>query len=190
MSRQAESTLPALLGIDGQVRVQVRLVPDSNTGEDPSAQGNNTLTSADVMTVNKVLTMELSPNRVEENSGSRIALRVNRSGRWTTEEIFTLTATGDSRIMVPASITIPANQSGAIIYMSIADNELLDDNETIDAFYELSRMEGIIPALESSHAVAYALKLAKEVGKGSILINLSGRGDKDMDYVIEKYGIR
>ena len=65
-----------------------------------------------------------------------------------------------------------------------------DDEETIDAFFDLSRMEGIIPAIESAHAVAYALKLAKEMGRGSILINLSGRGDKDMDYVIENYGIR
>ncbi len=67
---------------------------------------------------------------------------------------------------------------------------VVDDEETINAFYTLSRLEGIIPAIESSHAVAYAMKLAKEMGKGSILINLSGRGDKDMDYIIERYGIR
>ena len=57
-------------------------------------------------------------------------------------------------------------------------------------FYELSRLEGIIPAIESAHAVAYAIKLAKKMKKGSILVNLSGRGDKDMDYIIEKYGVR
>lgn len=68
--------------------------------------------------------------------------------------------------------------------------DVVDDEETIDAFFKLSRLEGIIPAIESSHAVAYAMKLAKKMGKGSILINLSGRGDKDMDYIIEKYGIR
>ncbi len=68
--------------------------------------------------------------------------------------------------------------------------DVVDDEETINAFYALSRMEGIIPAIESSHAVAYAMKLAKKMGQGSILINLSGRGDKDMDYIIEKYGIR
>lgn len=68
--------------------------------------------------------------------------------------------------------------------------DVVDDEETIDAFFTLSRMEGIIPAIESSHAVAYGIKLAKKMKKGSILINLSGRGDKDMDYVIEKYGIR
>ena len=68
--------------------------------------------------------------------------------------------------------------------------DVVDDEETIDAFFKLSRMEGIIPAIESAHAVAYGMKLAKVMGKGSILINLSGRGDKDMDYIIEKYGIR
>ncbi len=68
--------------------------------------------------------------------------------------------------------------------------DVISDDETIDAFYTLARLEGIIPAIESAHAVAYGMKLAKEMGKGSILINLSGRGDKDMDYIIENYGIR
>ena len=68
--------------------------------------------------------------------------------------------------------------------------DVVNDDDTIDAFFELSRQEGIIPAIESAHAVAYGIKLAKQMGKGSVLINLSGRGDKDMDYIIEKYGIR
>ncbi len=68
--------------------------------------------------------------------------------------------------------------------------DVINDDDTIDAFFELSRLEGIIPAIESAHAVAYGIKLAKTMGKGSVLINLSGRGDKDMDYIIEKYGIR
>ncbi|MBN2685756.1 MAG: tryptophan synthase subunit beta [Pontiellaceae bacterium] len=62
------------------------------------------------------------------------------------------------------------------------------DIECADAFFKLCRHEGIIPAIESSHAVSYALQLAKEMGKGSILVNLSGRGDKDLDYVIENWG--
>jgi len=68
--------------------------------------------------------------------------------------------------------------------------DVIGDEDTIDAFYELSRLEGIIPAIESAHAVAYAIKLAKKMGKGSILVCLSGRGDKDMDYIIKEYGIR
>ena len=66
--------------------------------------------------------------------------------------------------------------------------ETATDEEAVDAFFKLSRYEGIIPALESAHAVAYAMRRAKEMGKGSIFVNLSGRGDKDLDYVIEKYG--
>ena len=65
---------------------------------------------------------------------------------------------------------------------------LCDDDEAIDAFYKLSKLEGIIPALESAHAVAYAMKLAKSLNKDkTILINLSGRGDKDIDFVVENY---
>lgn len=63
------------------------------------------------------------------------------------------------------------------------------DDDAIQAFFELSRTDGIIPAIESAHAVAYAVKLAQETGKGkTILVNLSGRGDKDIDFVIDNYG--
>jgi len=59
-----------------------------------------------------------------------------------------------------------------------------DDTEALEAFDLLSRREGIIPALESAHAVSYAVKLAKELGKdGLMIVNLSGRGDKDVDTV-------
>ena len=66
--------------------------------------------------------------------------------------------------------------------------EGVTDEEAVQAFFALSKYEGIIPALESSHAVAFAMKKAKEMKKGSILATLSGRGDKDVDYVVEHYG--
>ena len=62
------------------------------------------------------------------------------------------------------------------------------DKDCLDSFFELSKLEGIIPALESAHAVAYACKLAQEKPRQSILVNLSGRGDKDIDFVVENYG--
>ena len=69
-----------------------------------------------------------------------------------------------------------------------ATYEYATDKEAVDAFYELSKMEGIIPALESSHAVAYGLKLAKTLKpEQSILINVSGRGDKDIDFVLKEF---
>lgn len=67
---------------------------------------------------------------------------------------------------------------------------LIDDEECLNAFYTLSKTEGIIPALESAHAVAYAMKLAKICEKDEIiLVNLSGRGDKDIEFVAENYGV-
>jgi tryptophan synthase beta chain len=68
------------------------------------------------------------------------------------------------------------------------DYETVDDKEALDAFFALSRLEGIIPAIESAHALAYALRMAKEGAMGSIIVNLSGRGDKDAEYIIGRYG--
>lgn len=68
--------------------------------------------------------------------------------------------------------------SGRAEYVTVTDEEALR------AFHELSRTEGILPALESAHAVAYAMKIAPEMDKDEIIIvNLSGRGDKDLDIV-------
>lgn len=61
-----------------------------------------------------------------------------------------------------------------------------NDNAALDAFFKLSRLEGIIPALESCHAVSYAMKLAKKMRTDqNIIVTLSGRGDKDIDQVIK-----
>ena len=66
-----------------------------------------------------------------------------------------------------------------------------NDVEAMEAFHLLTKLEGIIPALESSHAVAYAMKLAKEIGDSrTILVNLSGRGDKDIETVARIEGIQ
>ncbi len=64
----------------------------------------------------------------------------------------------------------------------------ISDKEAIDAFFMLSKNEGIIPAIESSHALAYALKIAPDLKGKKILVNLSGRGDKDIDFVVENFG--
>jgi len=75
--------------------------------------------------------------------------------------------------------------SGRAEYVSITDDEALN------AFHALTRMEGIMPALESAHAVAYAMKLAPTLPKEQVLlVNLSGRGDKDMNTVAERSGLK
>jgi len=75
--------------------------------------------------------------------------------------------------------------SGRAEYVAITDDEALD------AFHALTRMEGIMPALESAHAVAYAMKLAPTLSRTKVLlVNLSGRGDKDMNTVAERSGMK
>jgi len=75
--------------------------------------------------------------------------------------------------------------SGRANYVSITDGEALD------AFHALTRIEGIIPALESSHALAYAARLAQTLDKGrNIVVSLSGRGDKDIHTVAAREGIK
>jgi tryptophan synthase beta chain len=74
--------------------------------------------------------------------------------------------------------------SGRAKYVAVTDDEALD------AFHRLTRIEGIIPALESSHAIAHVIKMAPEMGREQILlINLSGRGDKDMHTVASREGL-
>jgi tryptophan synthase beta chain len=64
------------------------------------------------------------------------------------------------------------------------------DDEALEAFHLLCRIEGIIPALESSHAVAHAMKMARDMPKDKVLlVNLSGRGDKDMSTVARYSGL-
>ena len=63
--------------------------------------------------------------------------------------------------------------------------DTVTDQEAVDAFFELSRLEGIIPALESSHAIAMAIKMSKNIKNKKILISLSGRGDKDVDFILK-----
>jgi len=72
------------------------------------------------------------------------------------------------------------HDAGRVEYTSVSDDEALE------AFQTLSKLEGIIPALESAHAIAHALKVASEMKSTQIIIvNLSGRGDKDVDTVRE-----
>jgi len=71
-----------------------------------------------------------------------------------------------------------------------AEYHAIDDTACLDAFMKLSRLEGIIPALESAHALAWVMQEAKNLGSEThVLINMSGRGDKDVDFVAEKLSL-
>ena len=90
---------------------------------------------------------------------------------------------------IASGLDYPAVGPEHAFYHSIKRVEYttITDNETLEAFKLLSRYEGIIPALESAHAVAYAIKQARNNITGDILVNLSGRGDKDIDFLVQHY---
>ena len=131
VNRQTEITLPQLLGIDGNTQLQVRVVPDSEAGEPSTAQANNTVFGDKTIWLNKLTYCELTPQRIEENGGTNVALKVSRSGSWANAETFTVSATADSRVSFPETITIPANQSAVVVNVRVTDNTELDDNSTI-----------------------------------------------------------
>ena len=131
VSRQVEINLPALLGIDGDANLQVCIIPDSNAGEAPSAQKNNTQAGEGTLHINKTLTFVLSPLRIDENSAANIAVKLNRSGNWAKEQTFAIASTADTRVTIPESITIPAGQSGKIIYLKVTDNNILDTDSIV-----------------------------------------------------------
>jgi tryptophan synthase beta chain len=96
----------------------------------------------------------------------------------------------ESTESISAGLDYPAVGPEHSYLMSIGRTKYVaqTDMDALRAFHQLSRLEGIMPALEPAHAISYATKLAKTLGKeDSIIVNLSGRGDKDVDTIARKH---
>lgn len=143
VSRNAEVQLPALLGVEGQMKLQVRIIPFDNTKEPKNARENNTKQSETLYYINKVLTLELSPARFIENEVTRVSAKLNRSGRWNEEQTFNVISTNDDRISIPTTVTIPANQSAVVFYLPITDNNVLDNDSIINITIDGNGYEGV-----------------------------------------------
>lgn len=131
VSRSVDIELPQLLGIDGSLSVQVRIIPSDLIGEAENALANNTGKSASAIEVEKQLTLKLMPSRLTEGETSSAILVVSRSGSWNSDQTFTLTHNNDSRVELPQAITIPAGQSGERLSLSIANNDVLDSDSIV-----------------------------------------------------------
>lgn len=124
----------------------------------------------------KLHSSAISNNRIGIMHGMKTYIMQDENGN--IQEAYSISAGLDYPGIGPEHAYL--NSIGRVKYDSITDNE------AIEAFKLLTKLEGIIPALESSHAVAYGIKIAKQFDKNSnIIINLSGRGDKDINMVIE-----
>lgn len=132
VNRRTEVDLPKLFGMDGRVRVQVRVVPFEKVKEPAEAKENNIGLSDAVYTVSKELTLEISPMRFMENEKKQVSVKISRSGSWNEEQSFSVAATADNRLSAPASVTIPKDQSGVIVYWPVNDNTTLDDDSVVN----------------------------------------------------------
>lgn len=135
MSRQIQLTLPQAVGVDGNVSVEVELIPYANAGESETAQSNNVQRSGETVELRRFLYWSLSRQRLHEGlSDNSLRAQLVRSGYSSQSQSFQLTGTSDSRIALPGEITIPAGQSSAVLNLTVVNDQTLN----ADTLYLLS----------------------------------------------------
>lgn len=130
-SRSAELRVPRLPGLDGKARVEVRLVPTAEAGEASGDVANNTALSDATLNVSRRLYLDLPAAALDETATTPVRCQLARSGDWTEAQTFTLTHTTDSRVSLPATLTVPAGQSAAVFYLTLTDNDAVDADSTV-----------------------------------------------------------
>lgn len=132
ISRSIDVKVPEILGISGNSRIQVKLTPNSDAGEPAWMRENNTAASASAVNVDKKLILTPQSLDLDEAGGASARLYLARSGDTAADERFDIASDADSRLSVPANITIPKGQSGAYIDLTLSANGKLDDNSGVD----------------------------------------------------------
>lgn len=132
VARSADIETPQILGIDTEATLRVKIIPNNETGEPTGLDENNTASTTETITVEKVLVLSPDKIHIEEAEGNTIRLYLTRSGSTENSEVFSLEATSDSRITFPTDITIDKDQSGAYFYAQITANQVIDNDSIID----------------------------------------------------------
>lgn len=192
VSREADITLSSLLGIEGKVKVSVTVIPYSYSGEAMEFQRNNTSeTSAYVLTVGKQLYLTLPETALTEGDATTVRCQLSRSGNWTETETFKLAKVkGDSRLELPATVTIPRDQSGVYFYLNIVDNDVLDE----DDIFEISvsgngydEVVGVITVEDNEYPQLTVTSSKNDVTEGetfNLTINLQRASETPVDVAI------
>lgn len=126
ISRQADFIIPALPGIEGNAKIEVRIQPNADSGELPGHQSNNTTIGTKEITLEKALLLVV-PSKVDE---SHLSLRcqLGRSGNWSEAQTFNISVQGDNRITFPTTVTIPQGQSSAYFYLTMTDDNIINED--------------------------------------------------------------
>lgn len=131
VSRSAEITLPKELGISESAKLRIKVKPYSDNGEPTWLQTNNEATTDKFFAISKLLYVTPDIANVEEKANPTLRFKLTRSGSTATDETFQLSATTDSRITLPTSITIPRGQSGIYFYANVKANNVLDNDSIV-----------------------------------------------------------
>lgn len=130
VSRQADVLIPSQPGIDGAAKIQVKLLPNADSGEMTEYQANNTTQSSQTVMLSKNLILTIPQTVVE--GGNTLKCVLTRSGSWGASQTFNISVEGDGRLGVPATVTIPRGQSSTTFYITVNDDAIVNtDNHFI-----------------------------------------------------------
>ena len=185
INRSGKFTIPASLGMDGDVHAEVTLVGNSGFGEYISNQENNTARSTATASLGKKLYLTADGPTIKEDSKSPFRMKLSRSGDWSTDETFSLTCLNTGLVTIPATVTIPAGQSGAYFYVNAINNTVVNsaDQETITvSSSEYASVSSNIN-IEDDEFFTLGLKLSKnEITEGettNLKITLAKKSTED-----------
>ena len=132
VSRNAEMNIPALIGIDGDAKIRVKLTANSNAGEPIGLQDNNTAVTNQTIIVKKLLTITPEYANIDESQTKTVRFQLTRSGSTTHDEVFKLARTADPRLSLPETITISKGQSGVYFYAQVTANGVQDNDSIVN----------------------------------------------------------
>ena len=167
VSRQADIIIPQVPGIHGNVKPQVHIVPNSDCGERPEAQANNTAIGSSIE-LDPLLYLSISKSLVEETDSKPLNAVVTRSGDRQGPMVVSITC-NDSRLTIPPSVTIEESQSSASFTINVTDNDVVDDNDkaTITAHTNGYPAANAILTIEDNEFPPLTLELSqREITEG------------------------
>ena len=187
ISRSGKFSVPASLGMDGDVYAEVTLVGNSGFGEYIANQENNTAHSTATATLGKKLYLTSDGPTLKEDSKNPFRMKLSRSGDWSTDETFSLKCLNTGLISIPATITIPAGQSGVYFYVNAIDNTIVNtaDEEAITITQQGSSSLAISKtiAIEDDEFFTMGMQLSKnEITEGettSLRLSLAKKSTED-----------
>lgn len=148
VARTATVVMPKITGISGSFKVQLKIIPNSDSGEGAEYQGNNTIVSSSSYQMNNVLYLSMPTDRIVETDGVRnYTCMIERSGSRNEAQTFTITpGSADSRVTMPTAVTIPQGKPSARFDLTVTGNNIIEEDE-VTLTYSIAAQNGY-PAVE------------------------------------------